>query len=137
MRLLYLDWPHLPLRLELAHHPAPTELIVLGGQPWEPGTVLDCSPAARRLGVQRDQPLGTAHKLVPEALFLTPDPTAYAQAFERVLQALAELAPAIEGQTDPRHSAFGQAFVGIEGLGRLWGNEPTLVERAAALMAPL
>src|SRR5262245_7053798 len=130
MRLLYLDWPHLPLRLELAHHPATAELIVLGGQPWEPGTVLDCSPAARRLGVQRDQPLGTAHKLVPEALFLTPDPPAYTRAFEEALGALAELAPAIEGKTDPTDSAFGQAFVGIEGLGRLWGDEPTLVDRA-------
>ena len=30
MRLLYLDWPHLPLRLELARHPSAAELIVLG-----------------------------------------------------------------------------------------------------------
>jgi nucleotidyltransferase/DNA polymerase involved in DNA repair len=137
MRLLYLDWPHLPLRLELAHHPVAAELIVLGGQPWEPGTVLDCSPAARKLGVQRGQSLGTAHKLVPEALFLTPDPPAYTRAFEQALHALGELAPAIEGVTDPTAPAFGQAFVGIEGLDRLWGDEPTLVGRAIALTAQL
>ena len=57
MRLLYLDWPHLPLRLELArlgpaHPAAAAELIVLGGQPWESGSVLDSSPAADRLGVR-------------------------------------------------------------------------------------
>ena len=49
MRLLYLDWPHLPLSLELARlppgHPASAaQLVVLGGQPWEPGSVLDCQP---------------------------------------------------------------------------------------------
>ena len=46
MRLLYLDWPHLPLRLELERRPVTAELIVLGGQAWDPGVVLDCSPAA-------------------------------------------------------------------------------------------
>lgn len=142
MRLLYLDWPHLPLRLELARlaatGSAPTAgLIVLGGQPWEPGSVLDCSPAARKLGVGRGQPLGSAHKLVPEAVFLAADPPAYGEAFETALRALGELAPAVEGETDPEHPAFGQVFVGIEGLARLWGDEPTLVERAAGLLAPL
>jgi len=142
MRLLYLDWPHLPLHLELARlpsgHPATiAQLVVLGGQPWEPGSVLDCSPAARRLGVQRGQPLGSAHKLVPEALFLTAHPTAYAEAFEAALRVLGELAPAVEGETDPLRPTFGQAFVGIEGLARLWGDEATLVERAADLLAPL
>jgi nucleotidyltransferase/DNA polymerase involved in DNA repair len=142
MRLLYLDWPHLPLSLELARltsrHPASAaQLIVLGGQPWEPGSVLDCSPPASKLGVQHGQPLGSAHKLVPEALFLAAHPTAYAEAFEAALRALGELAPAVEGEIDPQRSTFGQAFVGIEGLARLWGDEATLVERAAGLLAPL
>ncbi len=136
MRLLYLDWPHLPLRLELARHPIDSELIVLGGHPWEPGAVLDCNTAAARLGVRRGQPLGSAHNLVPEAVFLPADPDMYRNSFEAALEALGEFTPGIEGKVDPARAAFGQAFLGIEGLARLWGDEPVLVRRIVAAMAP-
>src|SRR5712691_6615301 len=135
MRLLYLDWPHLPLRLELARHPIDSELIVLGGHPWDPGVVLDCSPAAARLGVRRAQPLGSAHNLVPEAVFLPADPDAYRNAFEAALEVLGDFTPGIEGEVDPEAAAFGQAFLGIEGLARLWGDEPVLIRRIVAAMA--
>jgi nucleotidyltransferase/DNA polymerase involved in DNA repair len=143
MRLLYLDWPHLPLRLELARDPEPARhqgaaaLIVLGGHPWEPGTVLDCSAGAARLGVSRGQPLGSAHNLVPEAVFLPVDPDAYRRAFEAALDALGHFTPALEGEAEPSQAAFGQAFLGIEGLTRLWGAEPMLVERIVAAVAGL
>jgi protein ImuB len=141
MRLLYLDWPHLPLHLEAVRRALPDDLttapVVLGGQPWDPGSVLDCSPAARRLGVRRGQPLGSAHNLVPEATFLPVDIAAYRDAFEAALDALAAFTPAIEGEIDPTHPAFGQVFLGIEGLDRLWGDEATLVTRAAASVATL
>ncbi len=131
MRLLYLDWPHLPLRMEAAARPPLPELVVLGGQPWDPGTVLDCSPAARKLGVQRGQPLGSAHNLVPEAVFLPVDLVRYRDAFERALDALAAYTPSLEGGADPTQASFGQAFLGIKGLARLWGDEPILAERVA------
>ncbi len=137
MRLLYLDWPHLPLRLELGRRDLHDELVVLGGHPWEPGTVLDCSSAAARLGVSRGQALGSAHNLVPEAVFLPADPDTYATDFEAALDRLAHFTPALEGETDPRSVAFGQAFLGIEGLSRLWGDEPILAERAVAAVAEL
>ena len=101
MRLLYLDWPHLPLRLALGRDPGPEEAVVLGGRPWDPGPVLDRSPAAGALGVRRGQPLGTAHSLVPEALFLPLDVAALADPFEGALDALSALAPAVEGEVDP------------------------------------
>lgn len=129
MRLLYLDWPHLPLRLEAATRLPLPELVVLGGQPWDPGTVLDCSPAARKLGVHRGQPLGSAHNLVPEAVFLPVDVRAYRDGFERALAGLAAFTPSLEGESEPTKPAFGQAFLGIEGLGRLWGDEPALTTR--------
>ncbi len=137
MRLLYLDWPHLPLRLALGRDPGPDEAIVLGGRPWDPGVVLDRSPAAGALGVRRGQPLGTAHSLVPEAVFLPLDVAALADPFERALDALNTLAPAVEGEVDPAHLAFGRVFIGIEGLARLWGDEPELVRRALAMAEPL
>ncbi|MDQ3493789.1 MAG: DNA polymerase Y family protein, partial [Chloroflexota bacterium] len=104
---------------------------------WEPGTVLDCSAAARVLGVRRDQPLGSAHNLVPEARFLAADPDMYRSTFEEALEALARFTPALEGETDPSHRAFGQVLLGIEGLARLWGDEPTLAGRATSSVASI
>ena len=112
-------------------------LVVIGGQPWEPGTVLDCSPAARRLGVTRGQPLGTAHRLVPEAQFLPADRETYRQTMEAALQALSEFTPSIEADSAPEARTFGQVLLGIEGLHRLWGDEPTLAARLAAAVAEL
>jgi protein ImuB len=99
--------------------------------------VLDCTAAARKLGGRRGQPLGSAHDLVPEATFLPIDLTAYRTAFERALEVLADFTPSLEGETDPRASAFGQAFLGIEGLSRLWGDEPTLARRVARQVASI
>ena len=98
MRLLHLRWDHLPLLLE---HPvsARSELVVLGGKPWDPGSVLDASPAALRAGVVRGQPLGSAHALVPDALFLEPHRDRYRDALEAALETLVAVTPAVEGTT--------------------------------------
>jgi len=136
MRLLYLDWPHLRVRLALGRDPGPEEAVVIGGRPWDPGHVLDHSPAAGALGVRRGQPLGTAHSLAPEALFLPTDTAALAGPFEGALDALNGLAPAVEGQVDPAAPSFGRVLIGIEGLARLWGDEPALVRRASEIVKP-
>ena len=136
MRLLYLDWPHLPYRIEAGRADL-AELVVVGGQPWDPGTVLDCSPAARRLGVRRGQPLGSAHTLVPEARFLAADRPLYSRSMARALEALAAFTPALEGETVPDDHRFGQVLLGIEGLHRLWGDEATLVGRVVESVASL
>ncbi|MGZ6313112.1 MAG: DNA polymerase Y family protein, partial [Candidatus Limnocylindrales bacterium] len=111
--------------------------LVLGGQPWEAGAVLDASPAAGRLGVRRGQPLGSAHKLIPEATFLRPDPPAYRAAVEVALEALGDFTPAVEGETDPEAPAFGRILLGVEGLTRLWGDEMTLLRRVEERLASL
>jgi nucleotidyltransferase/DNA polymerase involved in DNA repair len=136
MRLLYLDWPHLPLRLALGRDPQPEEAVVLGGRPWDPGQVRDRSPAAGALGVRPGQPLGTAHSLAPEALFLPLEPAALAGPLEAALEGLGSLAPAVEGEVDPLAPTFGRVLIGIEGLARLWGDEPALTRRALHLVAP-
>jgi protein ImuB len=132
MRLLYLDWPHLAHRLEVASASASAplpELVVIGGQPWEHASVLDASPAAVRLGVRREQPLGTAHRLAPEAHFMAADREHYQRTMERALDALATFTPGIEAEADPDARTFGQVLLGIEGLHRLWGDDERLVER--------
>jgi impB/mucB/samB family protein len=144
MRFLYLDWPHLAYRLEAARvsSRAPagaplSELVVIGGQAWEPGTVLDCSPAARRLGVVRGQPLGTAHRLVPEAQFLPADRDMYRARMEAALDALARFTPSLEADSAPSAKRYGQILLGIEGLHRLWGDEPKLTARIVNAVRPL
>lgn len=134
MRLLYLDWPHLPFRLEAEKEELP-ELVVVGGRPWDQAEVLDFSPAAGRLGVRRGQPLGTAHKLVPEARFLPAGLSRYRARMAAAIEALAAFTPALEADDDPAGPAFGRALLGIEGLHLLWGEEPVLAGRLREALA--
>jgi protein ImuB len=132
MRLLHLFWPHLPIRLARARHSDsfPTDRpVVLGGQPWTDGTVIDADPAARALGVRRGIPLGSAHRLAPEAAFLDPEPEADAAAVEAAFETLARFSPGLAGTTDPTDPAFGLIEIQADGLDRLWGPEPVLVDR--------
>ena len=134
MRLLHLYQPHLPLelarvrasRLFLSFPPGP---LILGGRPWDPGPVIDADPEARALGVRRGIPLGSAHRLVPEATFLDPDHDADRAAVETAFETLAAFSPGIAGSTDPLDPAFGLFEVQIDGLERLWGAEPVLIGR--------
>ena len=80
----------------------------------------------------RGQPLGTAHRLVPEAQFLVADRETYMQKMEAALSALAEFTPSLEADSAPEARTFGQVLLGIEGLHRLWGDEPTLTARLAS-----
>ena len=136
MRRLHAFVPHLPLGLARARRsePFPTGPLVLGGKPWDPGPVIDASPDARALGVRRGIPLGSAHRLVPEATFVEPDLDADRAAVEAAFEALAGLTPSLAGSGDPTAAAFGQFELGIDGLGPLWGDEPVLIDRVAAAL---
>ena len=131
MRLLHLHRPHLPLELARARasEPFPTGPLILGGRPWDPGLVVDANPEARALGVRRGMPLGSAHRLVPEAIFIDPDPDADRATIEAAFEALAAFSPGIAGSADPTDPAFGLFEVQVDGLEPLWGPEPVLIER--------
>jgi protein ImuB len=138
MRLLHLYWPHLPLRLARARRSDsfPTDRpVVLGGQPWTDGTVIDADPAARALGVRRGIPLGSAHRLAPEATFLDPEPEADAASVEAAFDVLARFSPGLAGVIDQADPAFGLLEVQVDGLERLWGSEPETVGRLVAALS--
>ena len=140
MRRLHLFVPHLPLGLARARRsePFPTGPLVLGGRPWDPGSVIDASPDARALGVKRGMPLASAHRLIPEAAFIQPDPDADRAAAEAAFEALGAFSPSLAGSGDPADAAFGLFEMGIDGLEPLWGPEPVLIERvSSALRAAL
>lgn len=80
--------------------------------------------------------LATAHALAPDAAFLVPNLDQYRAAAAAALDALAQLAPYVEGETNPAADGFGGALLGIDGLERLWGEVPLLLGRIAAALAP-
>jgi len=136
MRLLHLYRPHLPLELARARasEPFPPGPLILGGRPWDPGPVVDASPEARALGVRRGIPLGSAHRLVPEATFIDPDPDADRVTIEAAFETLSTFSPGIAGSADPLDAAFGLFEVQADGLEALWGPEPALIDRLTAAL---
>jgi hypothetical protein len=80
-------------------------------------------------------PLGSAHRLVPEATFVDHDPDADRAAVEAAFEALAAFSPGIAGSADPLDPAFGLFEVLVDGLEPLWGPEPVLIERLVAVLA--
>jgi nucleotidyltransferase/DNA polymerase involved in DNA repair len=147
MRLLHLLWPHLPLQLARSRREAsqagstsgswPSGPIVLGGQPWTDGTVVDADPIARSLGVRRGMPLGSAHRLAPEATFLDLDPDAERGAVEAACEVLASFSPGVAGTSDVRDPGFGRLAVQVDGLTRLFGPEARLIDRIRTALTPV
>jgi protein ImuB len=82
-------------------------------------------------------PLGSAHRLAPEATFLDPEPAADADAIESAFRVLAGFSPGLAGSGDPADAAFGMVAVQVDGLDRLWGPEPVLVRRLVDGLAPV
>jgi nucleotidyltransferase/DNA polymerase involved in DNA repair len=141
MRLLHLHRPHLLLDFARRRRPSgswPAGPVILGGKPWSNGTVLDVDPAARALGVRRGMPLGSAHRLAPEATFLDAEPEADRTELEAAFERLTAFSPAVAGTSEPADVAFGLLEAQVDGLAGLWGPEPVMVERiAGALEEPL
>jgi len=141
MRLLHLHRQHLLLDFARRRLPSgswPAGPVILGGKPWSNGVVLDADPAARALGVRRGMPLGSAHRLAPEATFLDAEPEADRAELEVAFERLTAFSPAVAGTSEPSDVAFGLLEAQVDGLEGLWGPEPAMVERiAAALDEPL
>jgi protein ImuB len=99
--------------------------------------VVDADPLARALGVRRGIPLGTAHRLAPEATFVDLAPDADRDAVEAACERLASFSPGISGTSDVRDAGFGRLAVHVDGLDRLWGREETLVARIRTALDPV
>ena len=99
--------------------------------------MVDADPLARALGVRRGIPLGSAHRLAPEATFLDLAPDADRDALEAACERLAVFSPGIAGTSDVADPAFGRIAVHVDGLVRLWGVEEVLVARMADALAPV
>jgi len=82
-------------------------------------------------------PLGTAHRLAPEATFLDPEPDADREAVEAACRRLGAFSPGVAGTSDVHDPAFGRLAVQVDGLDRLWGVEEVLVGRIRTALGPV
>jgi hypothetical protein len=74
-------------------------------------------------------PLGSAHRLCPDATFLDPAPDADREAVEAAFERLAAFSPGLAGSSDVADPTFGRLEVQVDGLTRLWGADDVLVGR--------
>jgi nucleotidyltransferase/DNA polymerase involved in DNA repair len=127
-RALCLWLPTFELRLELVRSPdLDTTSVALLDPTSGSGsrrTIWQVSERAHDAGVRPGQRVSQAVSLCPSLTLLEPDPTHYDTAQETLLEVLAELTPVLEP------AGRGRVFLGMDGLGRLYGSPPTQIRRA-------
>jgi len=113
--------PYFPCQVEQLRDPSLAgKPLVIGGQPWEKGTVYCYSPEALRDGVHPDMPLRQAEQLCPRAIFLPINEERYQEIHRQLLKALAPFSPVVETVE------LGQVCLEASGLKRLYGPDEKL-----------
>ena len=126
-RLALCLWlPTFELRLELMRSPELDSTSVALLSPGESSrhTVWQVSERAHAAGVRPGQLVSQAVSLCTSLTLLEPDPAHYDAAVDTMLEVLTELTPIVEP------AGRGRVFLGMDGLGRLFGSPPQLIDRA-------
>src|SRR5881396_660707 len=84
--------------------------------------VWQVSPLARHAGVRPGMTVSQAIGLCPALRLCEPDPVHYDEQFARLLAALSEVSPVVEP------AELGRAYVGTDGLEKLYGSPQQIVE---------
>jgi protein ImuB len=107
--------------------------LVVGGAPHERRTVWDCSPDARRAGVQPGMPLRRALALCHEAVFVEPRPVLYTDTLNAIVEALENVSPHVEppDALGPELGGSLRIFLDLTGMERLWPDEHALAAHIA------
>lgn len=119
--------PTFELRLELVRSPELDSTSVALLSPGAGGSVRriiwQVSERAHEAGVRFGQLVSQAVSLCPSLTILEPDPAHYDAAQEAMLDVLSELTPVVEP------AGRGRVFLGMDGLGRLYGSPPNQLRR--------
>ena len=118
--------PLFPLRCEEARRPDLANRPVAVLSPDDTRRVWQVSAQARRMGVRPGVTVSQAIGVCPTILVLEPDPVRYDEAFTRLLLALENVSPVVEP------ADLGRAYVGVDGLERLYGRAERVVAAIAA-----
>ena|GEM_PF-795838 len=121
MKLAHILMPYFPCQVERLDDPSvAAKPLVIGGQPWEKGTVYCCSAEALGDGVRPGMPLRQAEQVCPQAIFLRINEEKYQQIHRQLLKTLAPFSPVIETVE------LGQVCFEASGLKRLYGPDEKL-----------
>ena len=124
MKIIYLYVPHLPLQVERRRrkNSGSPHGTIIGGRPWDPSVVLDCSAEAEAAGVVPGMSLARAALRCPEAQCLPADHSAYQNA-------QAQLEATLRGFTDRVETAgLGAFFLEVGQLVRRFPEDETLTK---------
>ena len=118
--------PTFELRLELVRSPELdcTSVALLSPGESTRRTIWQVSERAHEAGVRPGQLVSQAVSLCTSLTLLEPDPAHYDAAVDTMLEVLTELTPIVEP------AGRGRVFLGMDGLGRLFGSPPLQVDRA-------
>jgi nucleotidyltransferase/DNA polymerase involved in DNA repair len=118
--------PTFELRLELVRSPEldSTSVALLSPGESTRRTIWQVSERAHEAGVRPGQLVSQAVSLCTSLTLLEPDPAHYDAAVDTMLEALGDLTPILEP------AGRGRVFLGMDGLGRLFGSPQRLVDRA-------
>lgn len=118
--------PTFELRLELVRSPEldRTSVALLSPGDGVRRTVWQVSERAHDAGVRTGQLVSQAVSLCPSLTLLEPDPAHYDAAVEAMLETLSGLTPVVEPSAER-----GRVFLGMDGLGRLYGSPHNQVRR--------
>ena len=118
--------PTFELRLELVRSPEldSTSIALLASGESSRRTIWQVSERAHEAGVRPEQLVSQAVSMCPSLTLLEPDPAHYDAAVESMLELLAEITPILEP------AGRGRVFLGMDGLGRLFGSPKRQAKRA-------
>lgn len=118
--------PTFELRLELVRSPEldRTSVVLLSPGDGVRRTVWQVSERAHEAGVRTGQLVSQAVSLCPSLTLLEPDPAHYDAAVEAMLETLSGITPVVEPSAER-----GRVFLGMDGLGRLYGSPEHQVRR--------
>lgn len=118
--------PTFELRLELVRSPKldATSVALLAPGEGSRRRIRQVSERAHRAGVRSGQLVSRAVGLCPSLTLLEPDPAHYDAARDEMVETLTEVSPVVEP------AGRGRVFLGMDGLGRLYGSPERQAERA-------
>jgi nucleotidyltransferase/DNA polymerase involved in DNA repair len=123
LRVACLLAPRLPVQVAQRDNPSLNgNPLVVGGQRWDDGAVLDCCSQAEAHGVRSGMRLARAEKLCPAAHFTPAREPAYHAAHQALATAVHEFTPTLET------SDLGLLYAEVSGLQR-FGTETELGRR--------